>query len=106
MTDVVAGATPRVETATGITATAAGQEQANKGEAELPARKVVARRRTILAAAAVGLDITAVLTAYMTSRSLKVKSWSITGATLPQGRALLLSVPIWIITVAAYGLYA
>jgi exopolysaccharide biosynthesis polyprenyl glycosylphosphotransferase len=106
MTDVVAGATPRVRSRA---ATPPPVEHAPIHAAapvvSLPARTVVARRRTYLVIAAVVLDLVAVLVAYTASRALQVDGWHLSGATLPQGRALLLSVPLWILTVAAYGLY-
>ena len=107
MTDVVAGATPRVRSraAAPTPVEPAPAETVVAPVVALPARAVVARRRTYLGIAAVGLDLIAVLVAYTASRALQVDGWHLSGSTLPQGRALLLSIPLWLLTVAAYGLY-
>src|SRR5437763_16632267 len=77
-------------------------------DVDVPARRALARRARILAFINLTVDLVAVTSGYLLSKGIIVSTRADAVSRTPfslSGRWVLLTIPLWLVVFAAYGLY-
>jgi exopolysaccharide biosynthesis polyprenyl glycosylphosphotransferase len=75
---------------------------------DVPARRAMARRARMVALISLGVDLVAITSGYLLSKGIIVSTRADAASRTPfalSGRWVLLTIPLWLLIFAAYGLY-